>query len=261
MKKCYTFLLPVGLCAAVALVVPSVGYSKIVTNVKPDISAEQLKAIVVEDFEATDQAKWTVDSTPKKLANPPKPEDNPVEKLEMKIIDGAPADMVPEKWASNNKGTQNKKCIGVLFKFRYPGANSVHVIPKDGIELPGRSRAISLWFHSRGHDYTLEAWVEDFQGNVHVLKFGSVDYVGWRPLKTYIPTNIPQKISTYPQTRFLKIKRFVIRAKPEALTEDTYFFFDQIKVLTDDYEVNFDGEKLHEAFTKGGGAPAKDGAK
>ncbi len=228
---------------------PLTVHPRIVTNVEPDISADQLKAIVVEDFEnAGDEAKWEVETVPKMLQNPKNPEDNPVDSLEIKFINGSPSDMVPEKWASNNKGLKKEKCLGIHFKFKYPGHNSVHIIPKETIPLIGRSRGISLWFHGRGNEYELECWVEDYNGQTHILKFGSVNFVGWRPLKTYIPANIPQKIESYPQSRYLKIKRFVIRAEPEARTVDTYMFIDQIKVLTDDYEVNFDGQELHKVF-------------
>jgi hypothetical protein len=232
--------------------------SRIVTNVQPDISAEQLRAIVVEDFEnRADQGKWSIESIPKMLQNPKNPEDNPVAILDMKFVDGSPSDLVPEKWAGNNKGLQKKICLGVHFKFKYPGYNSVHIIPKETLPLSGRARAVSLWFHGRGNDYTLECWILDYKGHTHILKFGTVNFVGWRPLKAYIPANVPQKFESYPSTRHLKITRFVIRAEPEARTVDTYMFIDQVKVLTDDYEVNFDGQDLHKAFT--GSTPKKEG--
>lgn len=255
MKNIYRLALSsaVGLLfiIAVCFVIPQNVHSKIITNVPADLTAEQLKAIVVEDFEKADANKWEISSVPKKLDQPKKPEDNPVEILELKFIDGAPSDMEAEKWSSNNKGLSAKKCLGIHFKFRYPGYNSIHVVPKEPLKLPGRSKAISVWFHGRGHAYNLECWIEDYRGSTHILKFGSVNFVGWRPLKTFIPVNVPQKIESYPQTRWLKIKRFVIRAETNAGTVETFMFLDQIKTLTDDYEVNFDGRKLHEAF-KGG---------
>ena len=85
--------------------------------------------------------------------------------------------------------------------------------------------------------------------------------MGWRPLKVEIPVSVPQKFESFPQTRVTKITRFVLRADPaaqrEELMETAYFFFDQIKVLTDTYEVNFDGNELHKVFEGG----AKSGEK
>jgi hypothetical protein len=74
-------------------------------------------------------------------------------------------------------------------------------------------------------------------------------------MKVAIPISVPQEFESFPQTRITKITRFVIRAVPNApreeLMEVAYFFFDQVKVLTDTYEVNFDGNELHKVFDGG----------
>lgn len=252
---------------------PEKAQSRIVTNVQPDVSAHQLNALVVEDFESP--GDWVLETVPKKHQDPKK---DPVPLLELKYVDGGPADLVPEKWSPINKGLEKKKCIGIQFRFKYPGFNSVHLLPplevqwddptkkvmtydsrvgqdvqERAVQLPGRAKAISLWVHSRGHDYDLEVWVKDYKGDVHILKMGSLKYVGWRPLIAYIPENVPQEANTYPQTRVTKIVRFVIRAKPEAGNDTVYLFFDQLKVLTDTFEVNFDGQNLHQLMQQHSG--------
>ncbi|HPD04467.1 MAG TPA: hypothetical protein PLJ75_04295, partial [Spirochaetota bacterium] len=68
--------------------------SRIVTNVQPDISAEQYSALVVEDFET--QADWQLETIPKKNPDPKK---DPVPVLELKYVDGGPADLLTEKWS------------------------------------------------------------------------------------------------------------------------------------------------------------------
>lgn len=244
---------------------PQGAQSRIVTNVQPDISAEQYNALVVEDFETA--ADWVIESIPRRNPDAKK---NPVTMLNLRYVDGGPADLVPERWSPLNKGLEKKRSLGVQFKFRYPGFNSVHLLPpkevrwddpaqnvmtfdsrigqdvqERGIQLPGRARALSVWVHSRGHDYELEVWVKDFKGDVHILKMGSLKYVGWRPLRAFIPEYVPQETSSFPQTRVTKVVRFVVRAKPEAGTDTVYLFFDQLKVLTDTFEVNFDGQNLH----------------
>jgi hypothetical protein len=259
--------------ASIVFVYPGVktANSKIITNVPSDISSEELKALVIEDFESP--TDWQVETSPKKNPDPKK---DPVPSLELKFIDGAPADLKPERWSADKKGMETKKLLGLHFRFKYPGYNSVHLLPplevqwddptkkvmtynartgqyiqERAIQLPGQSKGISIWAHGRGNDYYLETWVKDWKGEVHILKFGSLNFVGWRPLTAEIPPYIPQEIDSYPQTKLLKIVRFVIRATPDAITEDTYLFFDQLKVLTDVYEVNFDGQELHKAFTEG----------
>ncbi|MCP4131645.1 MAG: hypothetical protein GY754_11765 [bacterium] len=268
--------------------------SKIITSVEADISGEELKALVIEDFEEVKPGKegWNVITTPKqfddkKLDDDKRKKRNPVEKLELKMIQGKPNDMIGEAWSLTKKGDteKTKNCMGVNFKFKYPGHNSVHLlappelswdekkpvmtynpatrsnVQERGVQLPGRAKAISVWVHGRGNPYDLEVWVKDYRGSTHILKMGSVNFVGWRPIKVDIPEWIPQATESYPITRVSKITRFVLRADvhvPRAeLTENTYFFFDQLKVLTDVYEVNYDGHKLHDQFGDGGGTSAK----
>jgi hypothetical protein len=265
--------------------------SKIVTNVQADVSGSELKAIVIEDFENADMSDkgWKLESVPKVFTKAETEQKlkmkNPVTKLEAKLIGGGPNDMNPEEWSLTEQGKKKEKILGVAFRFRYPGPNEVSILPplevdwKDktpkltynpstgqdeqerGLELPGQAKGISLWVHGRGHPYSLEVWVKDYRGATHILKFGSVNFVGWRPMKVEIPISVPQTFESFPQTRVTKITRFVLRADPSApreeLMETTYFFFDQIKVLTDVYEVNFDGNDLHKVFEGG----AKSGEK
>ena len=256
--------------------------SKIITNVPADVSGDELKAIVIEDFENATLGDngWKVDSVPKRFAKAETEQKlkmkNPVNRLEMKVIGGGPNDMNVEEWSLTDKGKKKEKCLGVAFQFKYPGKNEVHILAppqvdwrdktpkftynpstgKDeqerGIELPGKSKGISIWVHGRGHPYTLEAWVKDYRGATHIIKFGSINFVGWRPMNADIPVFIPQEFQSFPQTRVTKITRFVIRAVPNApreeLMETTYFFFDQLKVLTATYELNFAENAPHKIF-------------
>jgi hypothetical protein len=284
MKIEYNKLIPALVCGiavvAAGVLAPDRASSRLNTNVPADLSEKELRALVVEDFEQ--QTDWIIDSVPKKNADEKK---NPVPVLELKYVEGGPSDLIEEKWAADKKGMEKKQALGVHFRFKYPGYNSVHLLPppevqwddptrkvmtydprtgaeiqERAIQLPGRAKGISVWFHGRGNDYTLEAWVKDYRGDVHILKLGSLNFVGWRPLRAFIPENVPQETQSYPQTRVTKIVRLVIRATPYAGTEDVYMFFDQLKVLTDVFEVNFDGQNLHKAFqggTKGGADTTK----
>jgi hypothetical protein len=229
-------------------------YSKIITNVAPDISSEEIRAIVVEDFEAT--GEWEIKTVPKQLTkNTGKNgKKNPVPILEMKFVNGSPADLQVEKWTEDKRGMKKNQCLGVHFMFKYPGHNAVHIIPPKPIRMPGRTKGLSLWVHGRGKAYTLEAWIKDYNGSVHILKFRDekgvrdVNFVGWKPMKTYVPAFVPQEIESYPQTKTITIERFVLRADPKEKVAETYFFFDQLKALSETFEVNFDGKGLEDAF-------------
>ncbi|MCX7633844.1 MAG: flagellar filament outer layer protein FlaA [Turneriella sp.] len=231
-----------------------------------DVDAQELRSIQVEGFESE---SWTA------IVTPGDPEAIPA------VVDDKGVPMQGEKWNSPefkivgdaNKPCRpqnlafdetNKRCQGLRFKFIYPGNNVVVLLPPPskkvyrvldeldhnnkpkiqeipGIKLPGKVRALSLWVLGRGNDYTLEAWVQDWKGSTHILKFGSVNFVGWRPLVAKVPENVPQDIDTYPQTKNLVLTKLVLRSRPTANTEKVVIFFDSIKVLTDMYDVHFDG--------------------
>jgi hypothetical protein len=266
--------------------------SKIVTNVPSDVSGDETKALVIEDFEnlkiveKVDEDGWFATSNPKEFTKgdeEAKKKKNPVMALKLRAVDGGPNDMkVEEAYSPTGLGKEKKKNLGVHFRFRYPGNNSVSLeppmevdwkertpvltydqamrkdVPERGIQLPGRVKAVSMWVHARGFPYTMEVWVKDFKGDVHILEKKSINFVGWRPLVFEVPANIPQSADTYPVTRVSKLVRIVIREVSNVAgmhsststrnSSDVYVFFDQIKVLTDTYEVYFDGQDLHKNF-------------
>ncbi len=242
------------------------GKSAIRTLNGDDVDGMELKSVQVEGFESEAWAAVVTPGDPEAIAA---------------VVDDKGAPNQGEKWNSPEIGLKgeankpcrpqnlandetNKKCLGLRFKFIYPGQNVVALTPPasrkvyrtldeldhnnkpkiqetPGIKLPGKVKALSIWVLGRGNDYTLEAWVQDWRGSTHVLKMGSVNFVGWRPLSAKVPIGVPQDIDTYPQTKNLVLTKIVLRSKPTANTEKVVIFFDSVKVLTDVYDVHFDG--------------------
>ncbi len=115
----------------------------------------------------------------------------------------------------------------------------------NGVNMPGIVHKISVWVMGRGNDYELEAWLEDWKGNVHVLPMGSVNFVGWRPLSVTVPKSIAQDIDTFPQTKTLILTKLKLRARRSTFVDPVYIFFDELRILASVFQVSFDGSQLN----------------
>lgn len=118
----------------------------------------------------------------------------------------------------------------------------------NGVDMPGIVRELSVWVMGRGNYYELEVLLEDWRGNLHVLKMGSVNFIGWRPLKVKIPKHIPQEVNAYPQTKTLVLRKFKLRSVRHNtagyVEEPVYIFFDELRILSESFQHNFDGAQL-----------------
>jgi hypothetical protein len=220
------------------------------TGMPVDVDSKELRTVIIESWEQVGEI-WKV------VGDPVAPQSV----VETKLLDGVPKNL--------GLDTGNKKCLAVRFQFIYPGDNKLVLSPPEtktvkrylqllddktgepkfetvpGIELPGIVKAMSIWVLGRGEDYTLEAWIEDGRGDTHIFKFGSLNFVGWRPLTVTIPGNVVQENDTYPQTKGLVLKKLVVRSTPKTKANKTVLAFDSIKVLTDMNEVFFDGADIN----------------
>jgi len=149
-----------------------------------------------------------------------------------------------------NREGEPIKSLGINGRFDRRGYNWIDLYPvnSDGdpfeIPMPGRVRYIDLWVWGSNLNYNLEAYVRDFQGAVHIVKLGNLNYTGWRNLRAHIPNIVPQSKRILPNLASLRFLKFRIWTQPNENVNNFYIYMKQLKVLTDTFESIFDGDEL-----------------
>lgn len=169
---------------------------------------------------------------------------------------------------SNVEG-KDLRSLGIAMLFDRKEYNWVDIIPgkKTGsgsdvkyqpieLDLPGRVRMLDMWIWSGNYNYYIEAYVRDYTGIVHVIPLGDLNHVGWRNFRANLPTSIPQSKKYLPKKEALTLVKFRIWTRPTEVAavptradapqyeKAIYFYFDQLKVLTDTFESLYDGDSL-----------------
>ncbi len=121
-------------------------------------------------------------------------------------------------------------------------------IPK-GIPIPGRIKNLDMWVWGSNYRYYVDVHFRDFQGVIHVLRMGYVNYKGWRNLRVEIPNGIPQDVAYLPSRQGLELAKIVLWTEPDEKVAGFYVYFDNIKIMTDMFETPFDGSGLGDAET------------
>jgi hypothetical protein len=153
----------------------------------------------------------------------------------------------------NHQGN-DYRALGVLGNFQRQGYNWIDIYPaavnEDGeegpfeIPLPGRVQALDVWVWGSNYNFYLDAYVRDYQGVVHVLRMGDLDYKGWKNLRAAIPVNIRQSKRILPNYAGLQFIKFRIWTRPNEALGDFYVYLDQFKSLSDTFESFYDGDDL-----------------
>jgi hypothetical protein len=224
------------------------------TGLSAQEQTSNLESIVIQSFDDPEAQPWFVIGS--KFATA-----------------GYPKVAYPKTWPiavfGLNPANPELRSLGVAMLFDRKGYNWVDMIPGsksgegDGVSydpielpLPGRVRQLDMWIWSGNYNFYMEVFVRDYKGIVHTLRIGDMNHVGWKNFKVNVPSIIPQSKRYLPKTENLKLVKIRIwtqptevaaapvRAEAPAHEKAIYFYFDQLKILTDTFEVMFDGDSL-----------------
>jgi len=199
-----------------------------------------LESVILEAFNGDSQYTWRTDAS--KFAT----RTNEVSFPRLTYVESWPIQVF-----GRNPGGNFIRSLGINGRFDRRGHNWIDVYPTlDGsdepheILIPGRPRSLDMWVWGANHNFTLEAYVRDYRGIVHILNLGSLHHRGWRNLHARIPSHIPQARRTLPSHAHLHFVKFRIWTQPTERVDDFFVYFKNLKILTDMFETYFDGDDL-----------------
>lgn len=153
----------------------------------------------------------------------------------------------------NNREGREIRSLGINGRFDRQGFNWIDIVPvqegDDGatpfeIPIPGRVRSLDVWVWGSNHHFTMDVYLRDHQGMVHIVPLGSLAYTGWRNLRVNIPNSISQTRRTQPAFAQLTFVKFRIWTQPTERVSNFFVYLNQLKILTDTFEDFFDGGDL-----------------
>jgi len=165
-------------------------------------------------------------------------------------------------YGTNRNGDEDLWSYGIWGKFDRRGYNWIDIYPvvpdtagvgenpePFEIPMPGRIRSLDLWVWGSNLNYTLEAYFRDYNGIIYAIDMGSIAHRGWKNLSAQIPSRIPQEKRILPHFANLSFVKFRVWTGPMERVDNFYIYLNQFKVLTDTFEMYFDGDELADPAT------------
>ncbi|MDR0638165.1 MAG: flagellar filament outer layer protein FlaA [Spirochaetaceae bacterium] len=206
-----------------------------------DANTVALESVVVESFDGDSSYEWITDGI--KYAS----------KKDYGLFP-----VYPQALHRTAADAEGKQAFGLNGQFQRRGHNWIDIYPvsKDNpeggaVEIPlwGFVQYVDVWVWGSNLNYQLEVYLRDYQGMIHRLEMGSLNFLGWKNLQTAIPPNFPMSERTLPvrsngSSSFVK---FRLWTDPYERVNNFYLYLDHLKVLSDTFTTRFDGDDLADA--------------
>ncbi|MDR0553798.1 MAG: flagellar filament outer layer protein FlaA [Treponema sp.] len=217
--------------------------ASIASSVLADERTLNLESIVLESFDGDSNYTWKTMGS--KFATTVDGETYP----KLLLVPAWPSAV----FGANREG-KDLKSLGIWGRFDRQGYNWIDIYPTaaDGeddagpaeIPIPGRVQYLDMWVWGSNLRCTLEAYVRDYQGVVHIIPLGNLTFEGWKNLRATVPANIPQFKRVLPHIATLTFVKFRVWTQPVEQVGNFYIYLDQFKIVTDTFESKHDGDEL-----------------
>jgi len=199
-----------------------------------DSAEQRLKEVSVDKFEL--EGSWTCKMSA----------DEGI--IEGRLFDGSPKNKnaIPEEEGLN---LPDSKVYGVKVSYYRRGYNSFEVYAVKPLPIEGITKTFSVWVAGRSYPHVLKFIVEDHLGKRFELYAGKLNHAGWKLMTVAIPpqngagmSGIVQKDYHYGTSMGLKVVGFRIECDPMETYGNYYVYFDDLRAVTDLYEVDLRDE-------------------
>lgn len=139
------------------------------------------------------------------------------------------------------------RSFGVRGGFQRRGHNYIEIIPPNGsVDLIGRVKTLEMWVWNTNRDYYVTAELQDYRGFYHTVQMGSIRHLGWKKISARIPVSIPQLNLRYSSGERLRLLKLILWTRPNEVVSDFRVYFDDLRTISDLYQVRVDGSELNE---------------
>lgn len=191
-----------------------------------DSARQSLREVSVDLFER--EGSWNASISP----------DNGI--ISTRLFDGSPAGKQP---LEENADVEDSKVLGVKAEFFRRGINSFYITAARPLPVEGITKTVSVWVAGRNQPHNLYLLVQDYFGNNFELYMGNLAFSGWRKLTVAVPPSpdgergIVQQSFYFGDKPGLRIIGFRVDCDPIYARGAYYIYFDDLRVVTDLYDV------------------------
>ncbi len=147
---------------------------------------------------------------------------------------GSPDDKDPLAVSSNNVRI-DERVLGVRADFFRRSIATLSILPRRPIPIPGLAHTMTIWVAGRNTNHELKIVLRDIKGNIRLLSFGKLNFLGWKKLTVAIPPGLQDELFydvSRPDSN-LEITSLIVESELLESYGRFYIYFDDLRAVSD----------------------------